>query len=58
MVQISDAGGNWQTVYRHDGSRWNVLDVPVGRSSRQFRLVLANHDALQLYEVEVWGRMP
>lgn len=58
VVQVSDDGGNWQTVYRHDASTWNVLDVPVDRPGRLVRVALTNHDALQLYEVEVWGRIP
>jgi len=58
VVEVSDDGSAWQTVYRHDARTWNVLEVPVGRIARLVRVALTNHDALQLYEIEVWGRTP
>lgn len=57
VVQFSEDGSTWQTVYRHNGNVWNVLDLPFEKSARYVRISLANHDSLQLYEVEVWGKM-
>jgi hypothetical protein len=42
--------------HRHDGTAWELLDVPVNSAAQYVRVALTNRDSLQLYEVEVWGR--
>lgn len=56
MVFISTDRSTWQPVYRHDGSRWDELTLPVAAQGRFVLLQLAEPGGLQFYEVEVWGR--
>lgn len=58
IVQLSDDGRSWRTIYTHNGSMWKVLNVPARDFARFVRVGLTNVDPLQLYEVEVWGRRP
>jgi tetratricopeptide (TPR) repeat protein len=55
---VSQDGRNWTSVYEHDRTVFTVLDLPVAVSGRHVMARLnSDHDALQLYEIEVWGHM-
>ena len=55
-VLISPDGQNWQRIYAHNGSDFQVLRVPgEGRTGRFVRLQLAATDYLNIVEVEVYG---
>ncbi|MCB6179262.1 discoidin domain-containing protein [Rhodobacter sp. Har01] len=56
LVFVSLDGAAWDEVYRHDGSRWEVLTLPMTVQARFVLLQLAEAGHLQFYEVEVWGK--
>lgn len=54
---VSKDGQSWNSVYTHNRTIFEVLDVSVGGSGRYVMARLnSERDALQLYEIEVWGR--
>jgi len=54
---VSKDGQSWNSVYTHNRTIFEVLDVSVGGSGRYVMVRLnSERDALQLYEIEVWGR--
>jgi hypothetical protein len=56
QLQLSLDGKLWNTVYRHDSSGWEKLDIPVSGKARFVRLQLTERGIIALYEVEVYSR--
>ncbi len=60
-VQLSDDGGTWRTVYRHDGTTFfghtdgKPLTAPVDAEARFVRVVLPGTTYLHLDEIEVFA---
>ncbi|MBX7221402.1 MAG: discoidin domain-containing protein [Blastocatellia bacterium] len=56
QVMLSTDGQRWETVYSHNGTVWDVLNLNVsGKTARFVKLQLREPNYFHLFEVEVWG---